>query len=85
MSRWFRKLRPKRVLELGCGTGRITVPLAEAGSRMDFDVVGLDSQPEMLTKAQEYRLNLSSDAQKRLDFVHGDMRTWTADTRLTSS
>src|SRR5260370_23106676 len=33
-----RKLRPNRVLELGCGTGRITIPLAETGSRLDFDV-----------------------------------------------
>lgn len=74
-----RRLRPKRVLELGCGTGRITVPLAEAGSRLDFDVVGLDSQPEMLTRAQDYRLDLPLGAQKWLDFVQGDMRTWTAE------
>jgi len=77
-----RKLRPKRVLELGCGTGRITVPLAEAGSRLDFDTVGLDSQPEMLRRAQKHRLDLPSDTQKRLDFVQGDMGTWTADTRF---
>jgi SAM-dependent methyltransferase len=77
-----RKLRPKRVLELGCGTGRITVPLAEAGSRLDFDAVGLDSQPEMLRRAQKHRLDLPSDTQKRLDFVRGDMGTWTADTRF---
>jgi len=75
-----RKLRPNRVLELGCGTGRITIPLAEAGSRLDFDVVGLDSQPEMLSRAREYGLELPSDAQKQLDFIHGDMRTWTSDT-----
>ncbi len=76
------KLRPKRVLELGCGTGRITVPLARAGSRLDFDVVGLDRQPEMLSKARENRLDLPSDAQQRLDFIQGDMDTWTADIRF---
>src|ERR1700720_4665789 len=39
-----RRLEPRKVLELGCGTGRITLPLAQLG----FDVVGLDNQPEML-------------------------------------
>jgi SAM-dependent methyltransferase len=41
-----RKLAPRKVLELGCGTGRITLPLAQLG----FDVVGLDNQSEMLQR-----------------------------------
>ncbi|OGO38663.1 MAG: hypothetical protein A2W35_06950 [Chloroflexi bacterium RBG_16_57_11] len=36
--------QPGPVLELGCGTGRVLVPLARAGYRM----VGLDRDPEML-------------------------------------
>ncbi len=32
------------VLELGCGTGRILIPVAEAG----IDIVGLDNSPAML-------------------------------------
>ena len=36
------------VLELGCGTGRVTVPIAEAG----FAVTGLDSSPAMLDMAR---------------------------------
>ena len=35
-----RRLAPRKVLELGCGTGRITLPLAQLG----FYVVGLDSR-----------------------------------------
>lgn len=35
-----------RVLELGVGTGRVAIPLAAAG----FQVVGLDSSPEMLER-----------------------------------
>jgi SAM-dependent methyltransferase len=54
-----RRLEPRKVLELGCGTGRITVPLAQLG----FDVVGLDNQPEI---------------RQRLQFIAGDMRTWSA-------
>ena len=35
------------ILELGCGSGRIVVPLAELG----HDVTGLDSSPPMLARA----------------------------------
>jgi SAM-dependent methyltransferase len=67
-----RRLAPQKVLELGCGTGRITVPLAELG----FEVVGLDSQPEMLRKAEERRLQSRPEIRERLEFIEGDMRTW---------
>jgi SAM-dependent methyltransferase len=36
-------------LELGCGTGRVTIPLAQKG----IDITGLDIVPEMLARAQE--------------------------------
>lgn len=41
-------LKNKRVLELGCGTGRHTVRLAAAGNQ----VTGLDLSPGMLTEAR---------------------------------
>lgn len=37
------------ILELGCGTGRLLVPLAEAGYR----ITGVDSSPEMLEHARQ--------------------------------
>ena len=37
-----------RVLELGCGTGRVSVPLAKAG----VDLVGIDRSAMMLAKAE---------------------------------
>ena len=37
------------VLDLGCGSGRMTVELARRG----YDMVGVDSSPEMLTVARE--------------------------------
>src|ERR1700744_5734604 len=46
-----KKYRPFRLLELGCGTGRITLPLAETGAELGVDVTGLDNEPEMLYKA----------------------------------
>jgi SAM-dependent methyltransferase len=36
------------ILEIGSGTGRVLVPLAQAG----FDVVGVDVSPEMLARAR---------------------------------
>lgn len=37
------------ILELGCGSGRVVVPLAETG----YDVTGVDLSPAMLMLAQE--------------------------------
>jgi SAM-dependent methyltransferase len=52
------------ILDLACGTGRITVPLAREGHR----VVGLDVSPAMLRKAQVKAGCLE------VQFVQGDMR-----------
>jgi len=41
-----------RVLELGCGTGRVTTPLARAG----VDIVGIDRSAPMLARARAGRL-----------------------------
>lgn len=49
---WYRALALAAggpVLELGCGTGRFTIPLAQAG----IDVTGLDIAPAMLARARE--------------------------------
>ena len=40
-------ITPKTILDLGCGTGSILLPLAQEG----FDVIGVDLSPEMLTEA----------------------------------
>ena len=54
------------ILELACGTGRITIPIA----RQDFDITGLDISEGMLKVAREkaYRENLTCA------FIHGDCR-----------
>ena len=71
-----RKLRPQRVLELGCGTGRITLPLAEQGARLGFDVIGVDSQAEMLESANKRHLEAPPAVRERLRLIQADMRTW---------
>jgi SAM-dependent methyltransferase len=57
------------VLELGCGTGRITMALAEAGKR----VTGLDLSERMLERAVKKRAALPVEVRERLHLVQGDM------------
>ena len=57
------------VLELGCGTGRITVPVARAGAQ----VVGIDRSAEMLARGRT-RLRRAR-LQDRTLLVRGDIRS----------
>jgi SAM-dependent methyltransferase len=54
------------VLELACGTGRLTIPLAQDG----HEVVGLDASPAMLAAARRKAL----EADVAATFLLGDMR-----------
>ncbi|MDQ3929629.1 MAG: class I SAM-dependent methyltransferase [Chloroflexota bacterium] len=56
------------VLELGCGTGRILVALAQAG----FDVVGVDTSQAMLDVAAGHLK--AGGVSKRATLVRSDMR-----------
>lgn len=57
------------VLELGCGTGRVTIPIAEAGA----NIVGLDFSEAMLDIARPKAEALSSESGD-LSLQLGDMR-----------
>jgi SAM-dependent methyltransferase len=57
------------ILELGCGTGRLLRPLAEAG----FEVWGLDGSPEMLSTARASIGRLPAASRARVTLVEGDM------------
>jgi ubiquinone/menaquinone biosynthesis C-methylase UbiE len=60
------------VLELGCGTGRILIPTAEAG----LTVAGLDRAPSMLAVARQKIARLDAATQGRITLVEGDMRAF---------
>ncbi|HUW83614.1 MAG TPA: class I SAM-dependent methyltransferase [Phycisphaerae bacterium] len=66
------------VLELGCGTGRILIPVAEAG----VELVGVDRSPSMLAVAKERVAKLSSEVQGRIELLQGDMRDFSLGRRF---
>lgn len=57
----------RRVLELGCGTGRVAIPLAEAS----YDVTGIEAEPDMLA-----RLEQKQYPRERLKIVQADARSF---------
>ena len=60
------------VLELGCGTGRISLPLAAAG----VELVGIDRSVEMLDRLRaRLRTRRDAKARARLRPVRGDIRS----------
>lgn len=70
-----RRWRPERILELGCGTGRVTIPLAAATKDFCESVTGIDSQPEMLAAARR-KAEKAPGSAGRIHWTTGDMRTW---------
>lgn len=58
------------VLEIGCGTGRVLIPTAQAG----IDIVGLDLSSHMLKVCQERLQRESGEVQSRVQLRQADMR-----------
>jgi SAM-dependent methyltransferase len=58
------------VLEVGCGTGRILIPIARAG----IDIVGLDLSQHMLSACREKLQQESPAVQSKVLLVSADMR-----------
>jgi SAM-dependent methyltransferase len=75
LTRW----RPRRVMELAAGSGRVTVPLARAAAGNGSQIVGLEREGPMLDEAMRKRAGLDDDVRRRLTFIAGDMRAWRAD------
>lgn len=67
------------VLELGCGTGRILVPTAQAG----VEVVGLDASVDMLMIARDKLERMPPDVRRRAQLVEGDMRHFAVSQRFS--
>ena len=66
-KKWLPKNRDAKILELCCGTGRLTLPIARDG----YNISGVDYTPSMLAQA---RLK-ASEAGLEINFIEADIRT----------
>jgi SAM-dependent methyltransferase len=57
------------LLELGCGTGRLLLPLARAG----YTLTGIDNSPAMLSLARERLAAEAEEVRQRVTLVPADM------------
>jgi SAM-dependent methyltransferase len=60
------------VLEPGCGTGRVVLPIAIAG----FQVSGFDSSEAMLRRARRRRASMPADVRLRVDYSRQEMTSF---------
>jgi SAM-dependent methyltransferase len=75
----YGELVVQRILDLGCGTGRHAILLAERG----LDVTGVDRSKPMLELAQ--RRALASRCKGRTEFVEGDIRQFASGRRFEAA
>ncbi|HZG74382.1 MAG TPA: class I SAM-dependent methyltransferase [Paenibacillus sp.] len=68
--------RPGRIVDLGCGTGTIAIPLAQNGS----NVTGVDLSADMIEVARRKEAAIRAElaVPGSLEWTVGDMREWTA-------
>ena len=66
-KRWLPQNKGARILELCCGTGRLTLPIARDG----YNISGVDYTPSMLAQA---RLK-ASEVGLEINFIEADIRT----------
>jgi SAM-dependent methyltransferase len=70
---------PRRMLELACGTGRLTFPLAAAGAAADaggFELVGIDRSEAFLERARATLATQPEAVRAAVRLEAGDMRTF---------
>ncbi|MEQ8237897.1 MAG: class I SAM-dependent methyltransferase [Cyclobacteriaceae bacterium] len=66
-KQWMPQKKEARILELCCGTGRLTLPIAKEG----YQIHGVDNSPSMLQQAKEK----ASKEGLVIDFIEADIRT----------
>ncbi len=66
-KKWLPENKDAKILELCCGTGRLTLPIAKAG----YDICGVDNTDSMLKQAKIK----ASEAGLEIPFIEADIRT----------
>ena len=65
-KKWLPKNKEAEILELCCGTGRLTIPIAKDG----YSICGVDYTPSMLEQAKMKAI----EAELVIDFIVADIR-----------
>jgi len=74
--RLVQRLDAHDIVELGCGSGRITQPLAALAERLDLRVTGVDLSDEMLGQARAKIEELPAGCRSRVQLLQGDIRNY---------
>ena len=83
-QRLVERRAPRRMLELACGTGRLTFPLATVGLAADpeFELVGLDRSEPFLAHARAELAEQPAPVRAAVRLEVGDMRSFALDGRF---
>lgn len=73
-ARALANIRPRRVLEFACGSGRVTFTVANALT--GTEIVGVDASIDMLAKAATARAVVAASIRSHVSLLEGDMRDW---------
>ena len=65
-DKWMPQFPDAKILELCCGSGRLTVPLAQKG----YDITGVDIMPSMLKRAKSKAIEEGMN----IKFIESDIR-----------
>lgn len=65
-KRWLPQNKDAKILELCCGTGRLTIPIAKEG----YNISGVDYTSSMLEQAK----TKASEAKLEVEFIEADIR-----------
>jgi SAM-dependent methyltransferase len=68
LARW----QGNPILELGCGTGRVLIPLAQAG----HTIYGIDNSPDMLAFLNQ---QITPELEPNINIIEGDMTSFKID------
>jgi demethylmenaquinone methyltransferase/2-methoxy-6-polyprenyl-1,4-benzoquinol methylase len=75
-KRWRRRAaltclaqKPQRILDLGCGTGDLTIILARLAGK-HIEITGLDYSPPMLARAKQKAVG--AGVEEKVEFIHGE-------------
>ncbi len=67
------------VLDLGCGTGRVLIPMAQAG----IEAVGLEAEPAMLDICRKKLEGEPVEVRERITLLQGDMANFDLDRKFS--